>query len=643
MSYSASNIKVLEGLEHVRTRPAMYIGSTNVRGLNHLVYEIVDNSVDEFAQGYGKLVKVTLQEDGYCRIEDEGRGIPVDVHMVTGVSALRTVLTTLNAGGKFDNNSYQYSSGLHGVGSSVVNALSENFQVKVYKDNRCYTDEYEKGVPVVELNSDGTLPSTLSEKHTSGTVISFKPDCSIFSTVEFKASDIKNRLHETCYLNPELTIIFQDNRVSPPESVTYHEPKGIVQFLLDLNTEETSICDPYTFEGTHNGDNGLINVQVSFQYIESLQEKIIGFCNNIQTVEGGTHITALKTTLTTLINQYARELGILKDKDSNFTGSDVRSGFCAIVSVKHPDPQFEGQTKTKLDNQDVHKAVSVICSKQLEMYFDRNIDILKEVISVAEKSAKVRKTEEKTRQNLFIQKRKYSFDSNGKLASCESKDYTKNELFIVEGDSAAGSGKMARDREHQAILPIRGKILNVEKASIDSILANTEIKTIIYALGCGFSEGYGQDFNISKLKYGKIIFMTDSDSDGEHITTLLITLFYRLMPELIHKGHIYVACPPLYRVIPNNSKERYLYSDKDLEKYRENHSNFRLQRYKGLGEMNPSQLWETTMNPQTRLLKKVSISDDVKANSITCKLMGSNTEPRKKFIFDHAKEANIDV
>lgn len=643
MSYDAANIKLLDGLEHVRTRPAMYIGSTNVRGLNHLVYEIVDNAVDEFAQGYGKSIKVSLSDDGYCTVQDDGRGIPVDVHPRTGVSALRTVLTTLNAGGKFDNSSYKYSSGLHGVGSSVVNALSEDFKVRVYRGGRCYEDEYSKGVPVVQLNEDGTLPYTDAKDHKTGTVVSFKPDKSVFSTVKFKSSDIKTRLHETCYLNPQLTVLFEDHTVRPVESVTYHEPNGISQFLLDVNSDETRVSDPCTFEGTYEGDSGSIQVEVSFQYVESLQEKIIGFCNNVQTVEGGTHVTALKTVLTNLVNQYARELGVLKDKDSNFTGPDVRSGFCAVVSVKHPDPQFEGQTKTKLDNQDVYRAVSTVCSRQLQLYFDRNVDVLKKVIAIAEKSAKVRKAEARTRQNLFTQKKKYSFDSNGKLAGCESKDPEKCELIIVEGDSAAGSGKIARDRKYQSILPIRGKILNVEKAPIEKILANAEIRTLIYALGCGFSEGYGQDFDIKKLKYDKVIIMTDADQDGKHITTLILLLFYRLLPELIYQGHVYVACPPLYKVIPNRGKESYLYTDEDLDNYRKSHSNFRLQRYKGLGEMNPSQLWETTMNPETRLLKKVLISSDSEANSITSKLMGSSSDLRKRFIFEHAKEANLDV
>lgn len=643
MPYDASNIKVLEGLEHVRTRPAMYIGSTNVKGLNHLVYEIVDNAVDEFAQGYGDQINVTLTREGFCMVEDFGRGIPVDIHPQTHVSALRTVLTTLNAGGKFDNNSYKYSSGLHGVGSSVVNALSEQFNVFVRREGRQYFDAYRKGVPVADLLEDGSLPSQECLRQDSGTCIEFKPDPSIFSTTEFKASDIKNRLHETAYLNPNLRIRFIDERCDPVEKVLYHEPNGLVQFLVDENKNETSICDPYTFKGTYEGDNGIIEVQVSFQYVESLQEKIIGFCNNIQTVEGGTHVTALKTVLTSLINQYAREIGVLKEKDSNFTGPDVRSGFCAVVSVKHSDPQFEGQTKTKLDNQDVYKAVSSVCTQQFQLYFDRNVEVLKKIISIAEKSAKVRKAEAKTRQNIFTQKKKYSFDSNGKLAGCESKDYSKNELFVVEGDSAAGSGKIARDRKHQAILPIRGKILNVEKAPVDKILANNEIKTLIYALGCGFSEGYGQDFDIRKLKYDKIICMADSDLDGEHIVTLLVTLFYRLMPEIIYQGHLYVACPPLYKAVPSRGKETYLYTDSDLQEYKKTHTRFHLQRYKGLGEMNANQLWETTMNPETRRLKRIVISNESEANRVTSDLMGTNSEIRKKYIVDMAEGATLDV
>ena len=643
MSYDASNIKILKGIEHVRTRPAMYIGSTNVKGLNHLVYEIVDNSVDEFAQGYGNTIEVTLEPNGMCTVRDYGRGIPVDIHKDAKVSALRVVLTTLNAGGKFDNSSYSYSSGLHGVGSSVVNALSSKMEVKVFKNGKCYSDSYEKGIPTTTLNKSGSLPSSkTSEK--DGTLITFLPDNEIFKNTEFKASDIQTRLHETAYLNPGLTIKFEDKRPSTPVREVYHEPRGILQYLEDINKSENCICNAYKFEGQYKCDIGVIKVEVAFQYIESLQEKIVGFCNNVLTQEGGSHVTALKSSLTTLINQYARQLGFLKDKDPNFSGTDVRSGFTSVVVIKHPDPQFEGQTKTKLDNQDAYSAVLSICSNELKLYFDRNLSILKKVLNIASKSSKLRKSEAKVRSSLFnTTKKKYSFDSNGKLAGCESKDYSKNELFIVEGDSAAGSGKIARDRQFQAILPIRGKILNVEKASIEDILKNEEIKTIIYALGCGFLEGYGQDFDISKLKYNKIIFMTDSDSDGDHISTLLCTLFYRLFPELIYNGNVYVACPPLYRATPSKGDSEYLYTDKDLQKYRKTHKSFILQRYKGLGEMNPNQLWETTMNPNTRRLKKVVITDEIKASNTTSNLMGKNVDYRRKFIQENATKADIDV
>lgn len=643
MPYNASSIKVLEGLEHVRTRPAMYIGSTNVKGLNHLVYEIVDNAVDEFAQGYGDRIDVTLTKEGSCHVADYGRGIPVDVHPETGVSALRTVLSTLNAGGKFDNQSYAYSSGLHGVGSSVVNALSSKLQVVVHRNGRVYTDYYEKGVPVTKLLPDGSLPSAECLSSSNGTEIEFYPDPDIFSTVEFKASDIKSRLHETAYLNPNLTIKFVDERTDPVDQVTYHEPEGVSKLIQDVNASETCVCDPFTVSGSFEGDDGVIEVLICIQYVESLQERIIGFCNNIQTAEGGTHVTALKTVLTSMINQYARQLGVLKEKDANFTGPDVRSGLTAAVVVKHPDPQFEGQTKTKLDNQDAYKAVSSVASRELELYLDRNVEVLKKIVSIAQASSKVRKAESKARQNVFSSRKKYSFDANGKLAGCESREYTRNELFVVEGDSAAGSGKMARDRKHQAILPIRGKILNVEKASMDKVLANKEIVSLINALGCGFSEGYGQDFDISKLRYDKVILMTDADVDGRHIVTLLLTIFYRLLPDLITEGHVYVATPPLYKAIPKRGKEQYLYDEDALVQYSKSHKDFRLQRYKGLGEMSPDQLWETTMNPETRVLRKVSIHDAVMASNVTSVLMGDDVALRKEYIVERAHQADVDA
>ena len=446
-------------------------------------------------------------------------------------------------------------------------------------------------------------------------------------------------LHETTYLNPNLTIIFEDLRGAEPEHIVYHEPDGILGFIRELNAKKESVHEPVYFKGEADG----IEVEVAFQYVNEFHENILGFCNNIYNSEGGTHLTGFKTTFTTVINQYARELGILKDKDPNFTGADVRNGMTAIVSIKHPDPRFEGQTKTKLDNPDASKATGKVVGEEIVRFFDRNLETLKNVIGCAEKAAKIRKTEEKAKTNLLT-KQKYSFDSNGKLANCESRDASKCEIFIVEGDSAGGSAKTARDRMYQAILPIRGKILNVEKASIDKVLANAEIKTMINAFGCGFSEGYGNDFDITKLRYDKIIIMADADVDGAHISTLLLTLFYRFMPELIQEGHVYIAMPPLYKAMPKKGEEEYLYDDKALEKYRKTHDGpFTLQRYKGLGEMDADQLWETTLNPKTRLLKLVEIEDGRMASSVTEMLMGTEVPPRRAFIYENATEAELDI
>lgn len=641
MTYDASNIKVLQGLEAVRVRPAMYIGSTTQKGLNHLVYEIVDNSVDEACNGYGTDIYVSLNSNGSCTVTDFGRGIPVDLHE-SGVSALRVVLTTLHAGGKFDNGSYKSSGGLHGVGSSVVNALSSKFYVEVYRNGNVYADCYEHGKPVTEL-VDGMVPVIGKCSGVTGTKIMFTPDASIFPNTQFNLSDIQQRLHEIAYLNPSITMHLTDSRNGGRLKFAYNEPDGLHAYVDKLCEDKTSMCDCYAFKGERNSDKGLVKVQVAFRYVESLKETVVGFCNNIQTHEGGTHLTGFKSSLTFLINMYARQLGSLKESDDNFTGSDVRSGLVAVVSVQHPDPQFEGQTKTKLDNPEVAKIVASVCTEQLTLYFDRNVDVLKRIISSALKCRKLRKAEANAHRNFFSKKKKYSFDSNGKLAGCESRDASANELFIVEGDSAAGSGKMARDRKHQAILPIRGKILNVEKATVNRALANEEIKTIIYALGCGFGEGYGNDFDISKLKYDKIIIMTDSDVDGFHITTLLMTLFYRLMPDIVTQGHLYCAVSPLYKAFPAKGKETYLYTDSELKKYLEKHKVSHIQRYKGLGEMNPDQLWETTMNPETRLLKRIVVEDAVKASEQTEQLMGANVEYRKEFIHDNAKIANVDV
>ncbi len=635
-TYDASSITVLEGLEAVRMRPGMYIGSVSTKGLNHLIYEIVDNAVDEHLAGYCSRITVILNADGSATVSDDGRGIPVGMHE-KGISAERLVFTTLHAGGKFDDNAYKTSGGLHGVGSSVVNALSTWLTVRVKRDGRIYEDKYERGNPVVEL-LDGLLPIVGKTKET-GTSITFLPDDTIFDRTRFKEDEIKSRLHETAYLNPELTIAFEDRRGEAPESLEYHEPDGITGFIKDMNRAKDVVHEVIYCCGESEG----ISVEIAFQYVNEFHENILGFCNNIYNAEGGTHLTGFKTVFTTVINNYARELNILKEKDVNFTGTDVRGGMTAVVSIKHPDPRFEGQTKTKLDNQDAAKAVAKVAGDEIQRYFDRNLDVLKKVIGCAEKAAKIRKAEEKAKTNMLT-KQKFSFDSNGKLANCESRDASVCELFIVEGDSAGGSAKTARNRMYQAILPIRGKILNVEKASIDKVLANAEIKTMINAFGCGFSEGFGNDFDITKLRYDKIIIMADADVDGAHISTLLLTLFYRFMPELIYEGHVYIAMPPLYKAMPARGAEEYLYDDKALERYRKKHKGpFTLQRYKGLGEMDADQLWETTLNPDTRMLKLVEIEDARMASDVTGMLMGTEVPPRKAFIYRHATDARLDV
>ncbi len=635
-SYDAESITVLEGLEAVRMRPGMYIGSVSRKGLNHLIYEIVDNAVDEHLAGFCDHIDVILEKDGSCTVEDNGRGIPVDLHK-SGIPAARVVFTTLHAGGKFDDSVYKSAGGLHGVGSSVVNALSTYMDVEISREGNIYHDHYEKGTPTLELEK-GMLP-VIGRSRRSGTKINFLPDPTIFDRTDFNEDEVMSRMHETAYLNPKLSIHFEDRRKEESIIEDYHEPDGIIGFVKELNKNSEVLHDVIYYSGDAEG----IHVDAAFQYTNDFHENILGFCNNIYNAEGGTHLTGFKTVFTSVINSYARELGILKEKDANFTGSDIRNGMTAVISIKHPDPRFEGQTKTKLDNQDATKAVSKVTGDEIQLYFDKHLETLKKVIECAEKAAKIRKTEEKAKTNLLT-KQKFSFDSNGKLANCESRDYSKCEIFIVEGDSAGGSAKMARNRLYQAILPIRGKILNVEKASIDRVLANAEIKTMINAFGCGFSEGYGNDFDISKLRYDKIIIMADADVDGAHISTLLLTLFYRFMPELIYEGHVYLAMPPLYKTQPAKGKEEYLYDDRALEKYRKSHTGkFTLQRYKGLGEMSADQLWETTLDPKRRKLKKVEIEDARMASDVTSLLMGNDVPPRREFIYKHANDAELDV
>ena len=625
-TYNANSIAVLEGLEAVRKRPGMYIGSVSTRGLNHLIYEIVDNAVDEHLAGYCSNIQVILDEDGTATIQDNGRGIPTGINSKTGIPAVEMVFTMLHAGGKFGTGGYKISGGLHGVGASVVNALSVWLEVKVRSEGKVYQQMYEKGKAVAPLEVIGTC-----RKGDTGTTVTFLPDGEIFDKTYFKEESIKSRLHETAYLNPGLSITFENRRPG--------EEEGLKAYVRDLNKGKPAVGEIVYFKKKVDD----IEVEAAFQYVDEFQETIMGFCNNICTMEGGTHITGFKTKFTSVMNQYARELGILKEKDKNFTGADVRNGMTAVLSIKHKDPRFEGQTKTKLDNPDAGKAVSEVLGEELPLYYDRNLEELKKVIACAEKSAKIRKAEERARTNL-ISKSKFSIDTNGKLANCESRNPEECEVFIVEGDSAGGSAKTARNRRTQAILPIRGKILNVEKASMDKVLANAEIKTMIHTFGCGFSEGYGNDFDISKLKYNKIVIMTDADVDGAHIATLLLTFFYRFMPDLIHQGHVYLATPPLYKAIPKRGKEEYLYDDRALENYRKNHkSNFTLQRFKGLGEMDAEQLWETTLNPETRILKQVEIEDGRLASEVTSMLMGSEVPPRRAFIHAHAQDADLDL
>ena len=634
MSYSAKNIEVLKGLEPVRLRPGMYIGNTGRSGLNHLIQELIDNSVDEHLAGYCKNIYVSINEDGSATVSDDGRGVPVDIHETEGIPAERVVYTVLHAGGKFNSSTYKISGGLHGVGSAVVNALSKKLLVEVARDGYLYTDSYEYGVPVTELTPEGNLPRTRLKEKRTGTKVTLYPDDTIFETVKFKADAIMQRIKETAYLNPELTITFHNKR-DGKEPVVFHQPGGLSAFVEDISEGLTHTSPIIAISGEKEN----ITADIVFVMTEDGEENIIGFTNNITNPEGGTHVTGFKSGFAKLINSYARnELGLLKEKDANLSGADIRSGMQAIISVKHPDPQFEGQTKTKLSNTDVTKAVDDIVKEQLTVYFDRNYDVLKDICDRAVSLSK-KKALEKSKINL----NKFSFEGNGKLAKQESNDSSKCEIFIVEGDSAGGSAKTARNRKYQAILPLRGKILNVEKKTVAKVLENAEIKALINAFGCGFMQGYGNDFDINKLRYDKIIIMTDADVDGAHIATLLLTFFYRFYPDLINEGHIYIAIPPLYRV-GEGKHMQYLYSDEELNRYRKKHTGkFTIQRYKGLGEMDADQLYETTMNPESRVLKQVSINSIVEANKLTQTLMGTEVAPRREYIETHSTDAVLDI
>lgn len=650
-NYDGSQIVILEGLEAVRKRPGMYIGSTGKQGLHHLIWEILDNSIDEHLAGFCSQINITLQKDGGVCIKDNGRGVPVDLHPTKKIPTVRVVYTILHAGGKFDNTVYKVSGGLHGVGSSVVNALSSKMIVEVRRDGNVYRDEYENGGhPTVKLVK-GMLPViSTCRKNDTGTTVIFYPDADIFETVEFKSDVVKKKLKEIAYLNKNLQINFKDERTG--EEITYQEEYGIQSFVKYLTREETVLYDEPVYIEGKSGD---IEVEVAFQYTTNYSEQINAFCNRINVVDGGTLVTGFKTALTRVLNLYARELGTLKEKDENFDGKDIRNGIVAIISIKHPDPQFEGQTKTKLGNTDAKTAVDDVFSTEVERFFDKNIEILQTILDNSMKSYNARKASDKARNAVL--KQLHDVDTRSKLASCSSKKPEECEVYIVEGDSAGGTVKTARNRKTQAVLPLRGKILNVEKATLEKILLNNEIKSMIASFGCGI----GDEFDISKLRYDKIIILTDADVDGAHISTLLLTFFYRFMPELIKAGKIYRGLPPLYKVeyetTSQDNKEtkkksrkktkqsKYIFNDYELEKFKKIPGNklLNVQRYKGLGEMDAEQLWETTLDPEQRILAQVTISDTVEADEITTTLMSSNVPPRRSFIMEEAKYAKLDI
>ncbi|MCD6159437.1 MAG: DNA topoisomerase (ATP-hydrolyzing) subunit B [Thermotogae bacterium] len=627
--YNAESIKILKGLDPVRKRPGMYIGSTGKAGLHHLVYEVVDNSIDEVVAGFCDQIEVTIFEDGTVRVCDNGRGIPVDVHPDTGTSALEVVMTTLHAGGKFSKDSYKISGGLHGVGVSVVNALSEWLEVKVHREGEIYRQRYERGIAVTPVEIIGRTDK-------KGTETWFKPDRLVFTTTDFDFDILESRLRELAFLNPRVRIIFEDKRIS--EKRVFHYEGGISEFVRFMNKKKTAVNkQPYYVEGEYND----IKVQLALQYTTSFEEHILTFVNNIKTVEGGTHLTGFKTIMTKLVNDYAKKFNILKEKDPNLQGEDVREGLTAVLSIFIREPQFEGQTKAKLGNEEAYEAVIKVLRDKLSEVFEYNQKEVKAIISKAVDAARARLAAKKAREMV---RRKNALENTtlpGKLADCISQDLDNTELFIVEGDSAGGSAKQARDREFQAILPLRGKILNVEKASFEKLLKNEQINNIIVAVGTGI----GDDLNLEKLRYGKIIIMTDADVDGAHIRTLILTLLYRYMTPLISNGRVYIAQAPLYK-IDLNKKKYYFFSDEELEAFtKENPGRkFNIQRYKGLGEMNPDQLWETTMDPEKRKLIRIEMEDAEEADRVFSILMGSEVEGRRDFIKRHALLVdNLDI
>ncbi|EFG29693.1 DNA gyrase, B subunit [Fusobacterium periodonticum 1_1_41FAA] len=635
MSYEAQNITVLEGLEAVRKRPGMYIGTTSERGLHHLVWEIVDNSVDEALAGYCNKIDVKILPDNIIEVVDNGRGIPTDIHPKYGKSALEIVLTVLHAGGKFENDNYKVSGGLHGVGVSVVNALSEWLEVEVRKEGNVYYQKYHRGKPEEDVKIIGSC-----EANEHGTTVRFKADGDIFETLVYNYFTLSNRLKELAYLNRGLTITLSDLRKEEKKEETYKFNGGILDFLNEIVKEEATIIDK-PFYVSAEQDN--VGVDVTFTYTTSQNETIYSFVNNINTHEGGTHVQGFRTALTKVINDVGKAQGLLKDKDGKLMGNDIREGVVAIVSTKIPQPQFEGQTKGKLGNSEVSGIVNSIVSSSLKIFLEDNPAITKIVVEKILNSKKAREAAQKARE-LVLRKSVLEVGSlPGKLADCTSKKAEECEIFIVEGNSAGGSAKQGRDRYNQAILPLRGKIINVEKAGLHKSLESSEIRAMVTAFGTSI----GDTFDISKLRYGKIILMTDADVDGAHIRTLILTFLYRYMRELINEGNIYIACPPLYKV---SSGKQIIYAYNDLElknvlaQMNQDNKKYTIQRYKGLGEMNPEQLWETTMNPDGRLLLKVSVDNAREADMLFDKLMGDKVEPRREFIEEHAEYVkNIDI
>lgn len=629
-SYDESQIQVLEGLEAVRKRPGMYIGSTSARGLHHLVWEVVDNSIDEALAGYCSEIEIIVHKDNSITVIDNGRGIPVGMHPQMQKSTVEVVLTVLHAGGKFGGEGYKVSGGLHGVGVSVVNALSEHLTVEIKRDGKIHIQEFQRGVPLYDLKVIGETDET-------GTKIHFLPDAEIFTeTTEFDYEILESRIRELAFLNKGIQIRLYDERTDSGQTFKYEG--GIIEFVEYLNRNREALHEPPIYmEGVR--DN--IHAEIALQYNDSYVENIYSFANNIHTHEGGTHESGFKSALTRIINEYARKTNAIKDNDSNLTGDDVREGLTAIVSVKIPEPQFEGQTKTKLGNSEVRGIVESIFSEKFSEFLDENPATAKKIVEKALQAARAREAARKARE---LTRRKTALEASslpGKLADCASRDASISELFIVEGDSAGGSAKQGRDRHFQAILPLRGKILNVEKARLDRIFSNAEIRAIITALGTGI----GEDFDITKARYHKVIIMTDADVDGAHIRTLLLTFFYRFMRQIIESGYVYIAQPPLYK-IEKNKVVRYAYSDKERDEIVASlgEGKIDIQRYKGLGEMNPEQLWETTMDPESRTLLQVSIQDAVKADELFNILMGDNVEPRREFIQQHARYVrNLDI